>query len=59
MSKYKTELELNPSPNNPLVALTTKIETLVENEPINLARAHATRTGGYTQKVYCAYGGPA
>jgi len=37
MSKYQTRLELNPTPGNPLVALTSKIETLIEKEPIGLA----------------------
>jgi len=37
MSKYKLELEPNPTPNNPLVVLTTKIEELIEEEPFNLA----------------------
>ena len=33
MTQYHgTRLELDPTPNNPLVVLTTKIETLVENE---------------------------
>jgi hypothetical protein len=37
MRNYKFELELNPTPNNPLVVLTTKIEDLIANEEIGLA----------------------
>ena len=37
MSNYKPELELNPTPNDPLVVLTTKIEELIEVEPFDLA----------------------
>jgi hypothetical protein len=37
MSEYLTRLEPHTSPNNPLVALTTKIETVVENEEVELA----------------------
>jgi len=37
MRKYNMRLELNPTPNNPLVKLTTKIEKVIEEEPLNLA----------------------
>jgi hypothetical protein len=33
MSAYKPRLELNPTTDNPLVALTTKIENLLAAEP--------------------------
>jgi hypothetical protein len=37
MSKYKPQRELNPTPANQLVALTTKIEEVIANEPVMLA----------------------
>ena len=37
MSNYKPELELNPTPDNPLVMLTSKIEKLLEREPVRLS----------------------
>jgi hypothetical protein len=37
MSDKLTRLEINPSPDNPLVKLTTKIEALVLDEPMGLA----------------------
>jgi hypothetical protein len=37
MSKYKPQFEPNPTPDNPLVELTTKIEELIMEEPLNLA----------------------
>lgn len=37
MKKYKPELELNPTPDNELVELTTKIEDAIMEEPLNLA----------------------
>ena len=37
MSNYKPELELDPTPDNPLVMLTSKIEKLLEREPVRLS----------------------
>jgi len=37
MDKLNIRRELNPTPKNPLVALTTKIEELIANEPVVLA----------------------
>ena len=37
MSKYNTSYELHPTPTNQLVALVTKIEGLIANEPAMLA----------------------
>ena len=37
MSEYNTSYEFNPTPTNQLVALVTKIEKLIANEPVMLA----------------------
>jgi hypothetical protein len=37
MSNYKSLMETNPTPNNPLVALTTKIEELIASERFEVA----------------------
>jgi hypothetical protein len=37
MSEYNTSYEFNPTPTNQLVALVTKIEELIANEPFTLA----------------------
>ena len=69
MSEYHARLELNPTPNNPLVALTTKIETLVENEAnedIDLAmsalfsallRLESAKCDGNTRRAAMRLGG--
>jgi hypothetical protein len=37
MSNYKSLMETNPTPNNPLVTLTTKIEKLIASERFEVA----------------------
>jgi hypothetical protein len=37
MSDWKTNVEPDPTPDNPLVVLTTKIENLIANEDVMLA----------------------
>jgi hypothetical protein len=68
MSEYQISLEPNPTPTNPLVALTTKIEDLIENEPDNLAmsalvsallRLESAKCGcdtrGAAMRLYCVF----
>jgi hypothetical protein len=60
MSNYKSLMETNPTPNNPLVALTTRIEEVIASERFEVAlsalvsaalRLETAKCGGNTAKA--------
>jgi len=60
MSNYNPQFESNPTPDNPLVALTTKIEELIASERFEVAlsalvsaalRLESAKCDGNTQKA--------
>ena len=53
MRNYNPQMETNPTPNNPLVALTTKIEELIASERFEVALSALVSAALRLETVKC------